>query len=247
MNFGDRLKQLRTQKNLTQPQLAQAIGIEQSYLSKLENDKSIPGADIFQSILRALNVDVATFLQGVDDNFVHRELRQVPEVANHLNGQMAVRIHSVKRWLFLSGIAGVLGLTLFFAGQQKLLGSGFTYTYESPGVAHADEPTDIFGFGMADSWLQAEFRAGEITEADFAKRRLEIMSRMKSDIVILDESRGDGFIAQVPGGTRLYKLKGSAYNDPPANRYAMFGGLLLAFASLFGFIIEARLRSLKKP
>ena len=91
MNFGDRIKQLRTQKNLTQPQLAQAIGIEQSYLSKLENDKSVPGADIFQSILRAFNMDVATFLEGVDDNIVHRELRQVPEVANHLNSQVALK------------------------------------------------------------------------------------------------------------------------------------------------------------
>lgn len=246
MNFGDRLKQLRTQKNLTQPQLAQAIGIEQSYLSKLENDKSIPGADIFQSILRALAVDVATFLEGVDDNIVHRELRQVPEVANHINGQMAVRIHSVKRWLFVSGALGVLGLTLFFAGHQKLFGSGLTYTYESAGVAHPDEPTDIFEFGVIQRWLTAKVRAGEISEQEFSKRDLELMSRMQADIRILDESRGDGFIAQVPGGTRLYKLKSSAYNDPPAHRYAMLAGLLLTFASLFGFIVEARLRSFKK-
>jgi len=42
MNFGERIKQLRTERNMTQPQLAEAIGIEQSYLSKLENDKSVP-------------------------------------------------------------------------------------------------------------------------------------------------------------------------------------------------------------
>ncbi len=129
MNFGDRIKQLRTQKNLTQPQLAQAIGIEQSYLSKLENDKSIPGADIFQSILRAFNIDVATFLEGVDDNIVHRELRQVPEVANHLNSQGALRIHNVKKWLFGSAIAGVLGLTLYAAGYKQLLFYDWQYTY----------------------------------------------------------------------------------------------------------------------
>src|SRR3954466_14739098 len=100
MNFGDRLKQLRNQKSLTQPQLAQAIGIEQSYLSKLENDKSVPGADIFQAILRALQMDVATFLQGVHRAIVRRELGQVPEVANHINAQSAQRIHKAKQWLF---------------------------------------------------------------------------------------------------------------------------------------------------
>ena len=61
MNFGEKVKQLRTERNLTQPQLAQAIGIEQSYLSKLENDKSVPSADIFQAILKAFGIDVATW------------------------------------------------------------------------------------------------------------------------------------------------------------------------------------------
>lgn len=42
MNFGEKLKRIRTEKNLTQPRFAEAIGIEQSYLSKLENDKSQP-------------------------------------------------------------------------------------------------------------------------------------------------------------------------------------------------------------
>jgi transcriptional regulator with XRE-family HTH domain len=103
VNFGEKVKQLRAERNLTQPQLAQAIGIEQSYLSKLENDKSVPSADIFQSILRALGVDVATFLEGVDDKIVHRDLKQVPEVANHLNSQINRKVHSIKAWLSPDG------------------------------------------------------------------------------------------------------------------------------------------------
>ena len=51
MNFGDRIRQLRQDKGLTQPELADAMGIEQSYLSKLAHapiacevrQKSIPG------------------------------------------------------------------------------------------------------------------------------------------------------------------------------------------------------------
>ena len=160
MNFGERLRQLRTQKNLTQPQLAQAIGIEQSYLSKLENDKSIPGADIFQSIIRALQTDVASFLQGVDEHIVHRELRQVPEVANHLDSASARRIHDIRRWLFGSAIAGALGLTLFVAGYKDMLLSGWQYSYVSEGVVHADEPTDIFD--RRQQWLGSRVRSGEI-------------------------------------------------------------------------------------
>ncbi|HLA70700.1 MAG TPA: helix-turn-helix transcriptional regulator [Steroidobacteraceae bacterium] len=244
MNFGDRLKQLRTRKNLTQPQLAQAIGIEQSYLSKLENDKSVPGADIFQAILRAFEMDVASFLAGVDDNIVHRELRQVPEVANHLNSQVALRVHNVKKWLFSSAIAGVLGLTLFGAGYKQLLTSNWQYTYRSDGVVHPDEPSEIFE--RFNGWIRVKLAAGEIDAAEAKKRESELWSRMKLDFRTLRENRGDAFIEQVPGGSRVYNLRDRDYQEQPANRYLMLAGLLLTFASLFGFIVEMRLRTLKR-
>ena len=38
MKFGDKLKELRNEKEMTQPELAEAIGIEQSYLSKLRTE-----------------------------------------------------------------------------------------------------------------------------------------------------------------------------------------------------------------
>ncbi len=40
MRFGEKLKELRNEKEWTQPEMAEAIGIEQSYWSKLENGKS---------------------------------------------------------------------------------------------------------------------------------------------------------------------------------------------------------------
>ena len=46
--------------------MAEAIGIEQSYLSKLENDKSVPSAEMFQAIVKALELDVQEFLKDID-------------------------------------------------------------------------------------------------------------------------------------------------------------------------------------
>ena len=244
MNFGDRIKQLRTQKNLTQPQLAHAIGIEQSYLSKLENDKSVPGADIFQSILRGFNMDVASFLEGVDDNIVHRELRQVPEVANHLNSQVALKVHNVKKWLFGSALAGVLGLTLYAAGYKQLLFSDWQYTYQSQGVVRPEEPSEVFA--MFEHWLGRKVADGEIDAQEASKRRADILSRMKLDFVTVREHRGQAFIEQVPGGSRVYEFRNGSYQVRAGNRYLMLAGILLAFASLFGFIVEMRLRQLKK-
>ena len=59
MNFGDKIRQLRTDKNLTQPELAAAMGIEQSYLSKLENGKSLPSNDMLQRILDVFGTDTS--------------------------------------------------------------------------------------------------------------------------------------------------------------------------------------------
>lgn len=39
MTFGQRVRELRTGKNLTQRELADRIGINFTYLSKIENDK----------------------------------------------------------------------------------------------------------------------------------------------------------------------------------------------------------------
>ena len=219
MNFGEKLKQLRAERNLTQPQLAQAIGIEQSYLSKLENDKSIPSADIFQSILKAFGMDVATFLEGVDEKQVHRDLRQVPEVANHLNGVVAAKIHNIKRWLYASGMALALGLTLFLAGYRGLLFSNTQYGYRSVVV----------------------LLPGESPEAPLLNPQ-KFRDRVMPDSQLLDVYRGTEFFEPVPGGTRFYTYVGDHVSLRPQNRLLMLAGALLTFGGIVGFLVEARLR-----
>lgn len=42
MDFGDKIKQLRTEKDITQADLADAAGIDVTYLSKIENNHMNP-------------------------------------------------------------------------------------------------------------------------------------------------------------------------------------------------------------
>lgn len=223
MNFGEKVKQLRAERSLTQPQLAQAIGIEQSYLSKLENDKSIPSAEIFQAILKAFGLDVATFLKGVDEKQVYRDLRQVPEVANHLNSVVTGRIHSVKTWLYASGIALALGLTLFLAGHRGLVFSNTQYGYRSVGVLLPDESPEL------------AFRYPQ-----------KFASRVMPESRVLDVYRGGEFFEAVPGGRRYFTFTGEVVTSRPQNRWLMLVGALLGFGGLAGFLIEARLRSMRR-
>ena len=65
INFGKRLKNLRTTHNLTQSQLANELGITKAVISAYENDLRMPSFDIL--ILMAKKFKVTTdFLLGVE-------------------------------------------------------------------------------------------------------------------------------------------------------------------------------------
>jgi transcriptional regulator with XRE-family HTH domain len=242
--LGEKVRQLRSERNLTQPQLAQAIGIEQSYLSKLENDKSVPSADIFQAILKAFSIDVATLLAGVDEKQIRTDLRQVPEVADFLKSKEVTRIHSIKSWLYASGTALALGLALSVAGYRGLIFSNVQYNYESPGVLLPGETPNFFD--TYGDLLFHQVNAGEITDHERDVRRVEFVKRKSLDYRLLDEYRGRGFEEKVPGGARYFHFAHPSYNERPQNRWIMFAGVLLGFAGLAGFIVEARLRNVRQ-
>lgn len=56
MSFPENLRTLRLTRDLTQPALAEKVGIEQSYLSKLENGRSKPSEDVLVRLAQALEV-----------------------------------------------------------------------------------------------------------------------------------------------------------------------------------------------
>jgi len=57
MNFGQKLRQLRIKKGLTQQQLAEKLGyVTNSYVSDVESEHFIPSRDKLREIARALDV-----------------------------------------------------------------------------------------------------------------------------------------------------------------------------------------------
>jgi len=59
MEFGKRLRELRLAKGFTLRQLAEAVGVDFTYLSKIENGKEgyLPSAETIRSIAEALGAD----------------------------------------------------------------------------------------------------------------------------------------------------------------------------------------------
>lgn len=65
--FSERLKECRTQKGLTQEQLANEIGITKNSIFCYENDRREPGIDILTNLASTLDV-TADYLLGLSDN-----------------------------------------------------------------------------------------------------------------------------------------------------------------------------------
>lgn len=67
MSFEENLRTLRLARGLTQPVLADKAGIEQSYLSKLENGRSKPSEEVLERLAEALEVTPEALQQNGDE------------------------------------------------------------------------------------------------------------------------------------------------------------------------------------
>ena len=56
--LGERIKEIRKSKNLTQEQLAERIGIEIPSLSNIENGKNYPNSETIEKIANGLEMEV---------------------------------------------------------------------------------------------------------------------------------------------------------------------------------------------
>lgn len=68
MSIGTRIKELRLERNMTQKDFAEEIGISRSYLGDLENDRKSPSAETISKLSDKLNVSSAYFFGGEKDN-----------------------------------------------------------------------------------------------------------------------------------------------------------------------------------
>lgn len=87
MNTGDKIKTFRTNKGLSQKEVAVSIGIDQAQYSRIESDKVEPTLSSLRKIAKALGVKVVEFfneekpvdVNSYDKNVVER-LRLLDEL-----------------------------------------------------------------------------------------------------------------------------------------------------------------------
>lgn len=67
VEFGDKLRRLRKEKNLTQKQLADRIGVKNSVISFYEMGDRIPSPEVIKKLAVALHVS-ADYLLGIESS-----------------------------------------------------------------------------------------------------------------------------------------------------------------------------------
>jgi transcriptional regulator with XRE-family HTH domain len=223
MNFGEKLKQLRHEQSWTQPDAAEAIGIEQSYLSKLENDKSQPSSEVFQQVLTAFKINVEDILVDLSPK-AQRQLKSISEVSAYYAEIQKNTLINYRRWLIASFSLFSLGVLLFSAGFFKVIADDILYKYESFGVTKEGESINLFD--NYTSLIQV------LPSSEFKALKKDILLREDPIVFHTYKFRGEQFVEDVPGGKRLNYLKGRRTSNS-VNFHAwfkVFGSLFLAMS-----------------
>ncbi len=213
MKFGDYIRERRTELGWTQPEAAIKAGIEQSYLSKLENGRSTPSADVYQRLCEAYAIKSAALYAAIDDEAI-QELMDIEQI-RALSAAAAQKDRTAEQaWRAASVIAfgfgaGLLGAAIFVPGEEQ------RFVYQSTGVVLEGETLDVF--------------------SDIDDAGPELLARVETQTRSQVSYQGPSFIENVEGGRRVWRLSGG--ETQAVNQWArwlLIPGLTFLFSGAAG-------------
>ncbi len=74
MNIGERIKELRTAKKMTQTDLAKAVGLSYIQIGRYETQKSTPSSDVLQKLAEVLDTTTDYLMLGDRDKIISAQL-----------------------------------------------------------------------------------------------------------------------------------------------------------------------------
>lgn len=74
-SFGDNLKQLRTERKLSQTELANLVKVHPTHVSRYERGQANPTVDVVRKIAEALNVSSDQLIYGDADQMAKDKIR----------------------------------------------------------------------------------------------------------------------------------------------------------------------------
>lgn len=87
--FNERLRELRRRRKMSQGELADAAGINRSYLSMIENGHSSPTMEVVERLAKALNVPIWQLTAAVEERHYTYDTDEVFEMYDGLKAFLA--------------------------------------------------------------------------------------------------------------------------------------------------------------
>ena|ERR1700761_1004228 len=122
--IGDKIREKRTQKNITIEQLATRAGVSKGLISQIENNRTVPSLPVLINIIHSLEEDLKTFFEDMHDSFNNSNILIVRKGQEKAFTKEGVRGFSYKRILtrsIVSQAADVVLLELKKNASRKQL------------------------------------------------------------------------------------------------------------------------------
>lgn len=235
MRFGDYIKDIRRDKGWTQPEAARKVGIEQSYLSKLETGKSYPSEEVFASLLSAYSLD----LSEMHDKLFPADLdhlRQIGQVRDTILTSERDQLRRVQSWLIAGIVSLILGGACLGAALLAEKTEVTKYLYKADAVL---PETDVAPASTLNPPAKAE-RSSEHTR-DSSSRQQATTGRTL--YLAIDDYRDVFFTESVPSGERQWRFYGSRTDIVRSSlRWFMIPAVMLICGGVGCFFASYRTR-----
>ncbi len=241
MTLGEKLRTLRAISGWTQPECAERIGIEQSYLSKLENDKSIPSAEIFDALCAAYKVSPDEVIKDLDKAYVRKNLMHIPIVSASASGNTENIKRKRKGTVILCSTFILVALLFFFISYLELLSSNQRYEYHSLGVDFKHEINRCLKTRKKDECYIKYTGEYDSTPTPFKDSHNWI-----PDSFITTKFQGRAIHKELPEGFRDYHVKKLDDKRSLVNSLFMILSVFMAALGVLGLIVEARFYQIDK-
>jgi transcriptional regulator with XRE-family HTH domain len=103
--FGERIRAVRKKKGLTQPDMAEKLGLKPGYISQMEAGQRMPGTEILTSLMKDLHVNINWLITGIGEMFeisYDTETVVVQENPNTANNADTTQLLNAVREIFTS-------------------------------------------------------------------------------------------------------------------------------------------------
>ncbi len=232
MNLGDYLKGCRESYKRTQPDVASEMGIEQSYLSKIESGKSIPSNEVFNKLVKVYKIELEDLISNLSEQEIQK-LIELSSIQHIISKKNKGKLDSAKKL----SILGIVLLTIsagLFAFAILPDRSPSQFNYRSEGVLKSNE--ELNSFNLVYQEIQ------ELKDApQLLAKRNELLSRLEQKDILSDLYKGEGYVVNTTEGRRFFKLIGKQESVRDYwNRWFLVPSFMFLVAGAGCFLISRR-------